>query len=63
MTSAMRFVDEQQFLETYLWTFKGLNSARHQHESFGFTLADEFAGNQWGSKVTEQRFIRRNPDK
>jgi DNA-binding MarR family transcriptional regulator/GNAT superfamily N-acetyltransferase len=59
MTCAMRFVDEQQFRETYLWTFKGLDSARHLYESFGFTLTSESEGAQWGTTVIEQRFSRK----
>lgn len=58
MSQAMRFVDER-FRETYLWTFKGLDAARHLYESFGFRLTDESEGDQWGSKVVEQRFWRR----
>lgn len=61
MTSAMRFVDAR-YAETYLWTFKGLDAARHLYESFGFQLAEEFEGDQWGTKVTEQRFVRRRAD-
>ncbi|WP_322040483.1 helix-turn-helix domain-containing GNAT family N-acetyltransferase [Burkholderia diffusa] len=59
MTRAMHFVDEQQFDETYLWTFRGLDSARHLYESFGFTLTSESEGAQWGTNVVEQRFSRR----
>ncbi|MCP3710907.1 helix-turn-helix domain-containing GNAT family N-acetyltransferase [Paraburkholderia sp. CNPSo 3274] len=58
MTNAMEFVDAQ-YAETYLWTFKGLEAARHLYESFGFRPAEEFEGGQWGKKVTEQRFVRR----
>ncbi|VVD92559.1 MarR family transcriptional regulator [Pandoraea horticolens] len=58
MSRAMRFVDER-FRETYLWTFKGLDAARHLYESFGFRLTDESEGEQWGTKVVEQRFWRR----
>ncbi|MDR3398179.1 MAG: helix-turn-helix domain-containing GNAT family N-acetyltransferase [Pandoraea sp.] len=58
MAQAMRFVDER-FRETYLWTFKGLDAARHLYESFGFRLTDESEGEQWGSRVVEQRFLRR----
>ena len=61
MTRAVHFVDEQQFGETYLWTFKGLDSARHLYESFGFTLTSESEGAQWGTHVIEQRFSRRRP--
>jgi DNA-binding MarR family transcriptional regulator/GNAT superfamily N-acetyltransferase len=58
MTRAMAFVDER-FDETYLWTFKGLDAARHLYEAFGFQLAEEAEGTQWGEAVVEQRFIRR----
>ncbi|AJE97316.1 bifunctional helix-turn-helix transcriptional regulator/GNAT family N-acetyltransferase [Pandoraea apista] len=58
MSQAMRFVDER-FRETYLWTFKGLDAARHLYESFGFRLGDESEGEQWGTRVVEQRFWRR----
>ncbi|RDK07922.1 bifunctional helix-turn-helix transcriptional regulator/GNAT family N-acetyltransferase [Cupriavidus lacunae] len=57
MSHAMKFVDER-YSETYLWTFKGLDAARHLYESFGFQLADESEGAQWGTKVIEQRFSR-----
>ncbi|WP_175716361.1 helix-turn-helix domain-containing GNAT family N-acetyltransferase [Burkholderia anthina] len=59
MTRAMQFVDDHGFDETYLWTFKGLDSARHLYESFGFALTGESAGSQWGTEVVEQRFSRR----
>ncbi|VVD59051.1 Multidrug resistance operon repressor [Pandoraea eparura] len=58
MAQAMAFVDAR-YRETYLWTFKGLDAARHLYESFGFALTDEFEGEQWGSRVVEQRFCRR----
>jgi len=61
MTLAMRFVDEHRFRETYLWTFKGLDAARHLYESFGFALTSESAGTQWGTEVVEQRFSRPGP--
>ncbi|WP_035883859.1 bifunctional helix-turn-helix transcriptional regulator/GNAT family N-acetyltransferase [Cupriavidus metallidurans] len=57
MSRAMRFVDER-FSETYLWTFKGLDAARHLYESFGFQLTSESEGMQWGTNVVEQRFSR-----
>lgn len=58
MQRAVQFVDDLRFRETYLWTFKGLDSARHLYESFGFALTSEAEGTQWGSSVTEQRFSR-----
>jgi len=57
LSHAMRFVDER-FDETYLWTFKGLDAARHLYESFGFRLSEESEGAQWGTRVVEQRFNR-----
>ena len=57
MSRAMEFVDGR-FLESYLWTFKGLDAARHLYESFSFRLAEESEGAQWGTKVVEQRFNR-----
>jgi DNA-binding MarR family transcriptional regulator/ribosomal protein S18 acetylase RimI-like enzyme len=57
LAHAMRFVDER-FDETYLWTFKGLDAARHLYESFGFRLSEETEGAQWGTRVVEQRFNR-----
>jgi DNA-binding MarR family transcriptional regulator/N-acetylglutamate synthase-like GNAT family acetyltransferase len=54
---AMDFVDEY-YDETYLWTFKGLDAARHLYESHGFKLTDEAQGDQWGTQVVEQRFSR-----
>lgn len=60
LAQAMRFVDEH-YRQTYLWTFKGLDAARHLYESFGFVLTSEEEGDQWGTKVTEQRFTRDRP--
>jgi hypothetical protein len=41
----------------YLWTFAGLDAARHLYEKFGFRLAQEQIGEQWGAKVNEQKFV------
>ncbi|WP_211450771.1 bifunctional helix-turn-helix transcriptional regulator/GNAT family N-acetyltransferase [Collimonas antrihumi] len=59
LSLAMEFVDDR-FDETYLWTFKGLDAARHLYESSGFNLTDEAEGSQWGTTVVEQRFSRRS---
>ena len=59
MSRAMDFVDAH-YDESYLWTFKSLDAARHLYESFGFELADEAEGAQWGKTVIEQRFTRRS---
>lgn len=59
LSLAMDFVDAR-FDETYLWTFKGLDAARHLYESSGFKVTDEAAGSHWGTTVIEQRFSRRS---
>lgn len=58
LDAALAFVDEHGFAETHLWTFSGLDAARHLYETRGFTLAEEYRGSQWGSEVLEQRFVR-----
>lgn len=60
LAHAMDFVDAR-FAQTYLWTFKGLDAARHLYESCGFELSAEAAGSQWGTSVVEQRFDRYRP--
>ncbi len=41
----------------YLWTFAGLDPARRLYDDAGFVLAEEHAGETWGTRVTEQRFV------
>ncbi|MBU1228864.1 MAG: GNAT family N-acetyltransferase [Proteobacteria bacterium] len=40
----------------FLWTFQGLDMARHLYEKMGFRLEEERQGRQWGTLVLEQRF-------
>lgn len=58
LQEALTFVDRQDFTETHLWTFKGLDAARHLYEASGFRLVEERPGSQWGAHVLEQRFVR-----
>lgn len=59
VAEAMKFCDEKQFAAVQLWTFNKLAAARRLYESFGFELAKEWQGDQWGSTITEQQFTRR----
>lgn len=59
--AAVKFCDRHGFEETHLWTFKGLDAARKLYESAGFTLAEEWTGDQWGQVLTEQRFVMTRP--
>jgi len=56
LAAAMGFCRSQHYERVYLWTFDRLPAARHLYEKFGFKLVHEQEGNQWGSKVNEQRF-------
>ncbi len=54
--TAIAFCREKQYDRVFLWTFKGLDAARHLYESLGFKLIRQQEGAQWGSAVSEQRF-------
>lgn len=56
LAAAVRFCRECGYPRAYLWTFGGLDAARHLYEGEGFVLADERPGSQWGTEVLEQRF-------
>jgi len=58
LRKAVEFVEAAGFERTVLWTFKGLDAARHLYEREGFLLAEEYAGAQWGVSLMEQRFVR-----
>jgi GNAT superfamily N-acetyltransferase len=58
LSHALQFCDELRFAEVHLWTFQGLDAARHLYEAHAFTLTDEREGVQWGKKVLEQQFVR-----
>jgi len=53
---AMQFCRHAGFNRVYLWTFAGLDAARHLYEQHGFTLSKEQEGRQWGLTVREQLF-------
>ncbi|MFH1351407.1 MAG: GNAT family N-acetyltransferase [Pseudomonadota bacterium] len=53
---AVNFCKNAKFKRVYLWTFKGLDPARHLYEKYGFELAEEHEGAQWGIMVKEQMF-------
>ncbi len=63
MQTAMDFCRRQGYASVYLWTFEGLDAARHLYERQGFTLADQHRGEQWGVVVNEQRFEWIRPPK
>lgn len=56
MAEATAFCQRMSFHRVYLWTFEGLDPARHLYEKHGFKLVKELKGNQWGKPVKEQMF-------
>ncbi|MBA4422737.1 MAG: GNAT family N-acetyltransferase [Syntrophus sp. (in: bacteria)] len=58
MTEAVTFCDRLAYQRIGLWTFAGLDTARHLYEAFGFRLVSQEEGEQWGTRVVEQRFER-----
>jgi GNAT superfamily N-acetyltransferase len=54
---ALGFCREKAYKNVYLWTFQGLDTARHLYEKHGFNLAEASKGSQWGTTVIEQKFI------
>ena len=57
---AIDFCKTKGYKKTYLWTFEGLNAARHLYENTGFELIKQQSGVQWGATVNEQYFELRN---
>ena len=58
LSTALDFADAQGFAETHLWPFSGLDAARRLYESQGFQCVEEYSGDQWGTQVLEQKFVR-----
>jgi len=53
---AMTYCIDVGFERVYLWTFEGLEAARHLYEEHGFTLIEEVTRQDWGPKLTYQKF-------
>lgn len=58
LSCATGFADAKRYGNTFLWTFAGLDAARHLYEAAGFQLVHQADGQQWGKCVAEQRFER-----
>jgi GNAT superfamily N-acetyltransferase len=58
MQEAVAFCDRRAYSRIFLWTFAGLDAARHLYEAFGFHLVSQADGERWGARVVEQRFER-----
>ncbi|MDF1543124.1 MAG: GNAT family N-acetyltransferase [Anaerosomatales bacterium] len=56
LRTAMDFCRERGYPRAYLWTFAGLDAARHLYERAGFKLVEEKRGTRWGTEVLEQKW-------
>ncbi len=56
IATAISFCENKGYRKLYLWTFEGLNAAKHLYEKKGFNLVEEHRGTRWGTEVNEQRF-------
>lgn len=57
MEAAVTLCRQRRYARIYLWTFEGLDAARHLYEKFGFRLAEQHQGARWGTTVTEQKYV------
>lgn len=58
METAMDFCRSHGYGRVYLWTFQGLDAARHLYDKHGFAVTEERQGTTWGREVLEQRMER-----
>jgi diaminobutyrate acetyltransferase len=57
LNGAVAFCRKAGHRKIHLWTFEGLEAARHLYEKAGFMLTEERAVRQWGlERVNEQKF-------
>ena len=56
LQTAIDWCRRRGIARVYLWTFEGLDAARHLYERVGFRLVEQRAGTQWETEVNEQRF-------
>jgi GNAT superfamily N-acetyltransferase len=53
---AVEFCRTAGHRRVFLWTFKGLDCARHLYELEGFHIGEQHEVNQWGQLIQEQKF-------
>jgi GNAT superfamily N-acetyltransferase len=56
LEQAMGFCTAAGYRTAYLWTFRGLDTARRLYERAGFRLVEEKPVDQWDRRILEQRF-------
>lgn len=56
MNRAMAYCENVGFDRVYLWTYEGLEAARHLYEEHDFALVEEDTRQDWGPEITYQKF-------
>ena len=56
INTAIEFCRSKDYKRVYLWSFDGLNAAKHLYQKAGFQLVQQHRGTHWGIEVTEQLF-------
>ncbi len=56
LNTAVSFCQAKGYKSVFLWTFQGLEAARHLYEDSGFRCIAQATGRQWGTTVVEQQY-------
>lgn len=56
MDTAMDYCRQRAFRRVFLWTFQGLDAARHLYSSRGFVAMEEVENNTWAQRLIEERW-------
>lgn len=56
MKTTIDFCKEKNYKHVLLWTVNILDTARHLYKSYGFNLTETQENEEWGCKLTEERW-------
>lgn len=56
MAEALGYCRRKKFTRVYLWTFKGLDAARHLYSCTGFIQTEEAANDTWRKGLIEEKW-------
>lgn len=56
ISRAIQFCRDRNYSKIFLWTFEGLDAARRLYERQNFRLRETHEVDQWGQRITEQKF-------
>lgn len=56
METAMDFCQQEDFNQVFLWTFQGLDAARHLYRTFGFEPTEQIENHTWKDSLIEEKW-------